>query len=206
MRYVFALAALAVPAAAFGATSAVEDRYGPAVTHTPPPAVSQAPAAVYAGPFLSWSSKSSTPPVSAPQPAAEPAPAPAAPASLYATPVPIAPAPAPIAVAPPVRTVPTPAPSVPAAPPMQVMAAAEAPTPATPAAEAAATPSTPVHAHFYSLHRDYGDTPDPIAMPVDRPMVLVGPPDLPAQPAGGDSGNSGKASADASDPSASPAD
>ena len=40
---------------------------------------------------------------------------------------------------------------------------------------------------FYSLHREYGITPDPVPTPQDRPMVLIGPPDnAPAQSASPD--------------------
>lgn len=50
-----------------------------------------------------------------------------------------------------------------------------------PVALAQAWPSAsaqgPVKARFYSLHRAYGDQPDAIPMPVDRPPVLVGPGD-----------------------------
>jgi hypothetical protein len=48
-----------------------------------------------------------------------------------------------------------------------------------------------VHARFYSLHREYGDTPDAITMPVNRPPVLIGPSQAATAPApdvGGDGG------------------
>ena len=34
----------------------------------------------------------------------------------------------------------------------------------------------PTGVHFYSLHREYGLTPDPDPTPTDRPLVLIGPP------------------------------
>ncbi len=50
---------------------------------------------------------------------------------------------------------------------------AEAAPPIAPAAATGARGSP----HFYSLHREYGITPDPIARPKDQGMVLIGPPD-----------------------------
>ena len=49
------------------------------------------------------------------------------------------------------------------------------------AAPPAASPAVlqPTGAHFYSLHREYGLTPDAVVTPKDRPMVLIGPPDNP---------------------------
>jgi hypothetical protein len=43
----------------------------------------------------------------------------------------------------------------------------------------AASPAVlqPTGVHFYSLHREYGLTPDAVVTPKDRPMVLIGPPD-----------------------------
>jgi hypothetical protein len=66
-----------------------------------------------------------------------------------------------------------------------------APIPAAPAQVAMAAPppappSPPVRAHFYSLHRDYGDAPDPIALPTARPDVLIGPPDAATAPTDAD--------------------
>jgi hypothetical protein len=55
---------------------------------------------------------------------------------------------------------------------------AAAPTQSAEASVPAASPRT--HVRFYSLHRAYGMTPDPIAMPTQRTMVLVGPPDAAA--------------------------
>ncbi len=56
-----------------------------------------------------------------------------------------------------------------------------APLPEPPAANLAMAAAQPashsdwVHSRFYSLHRDYGDTPDPVVLPVNRPPVLIGP-------------------------------
>lgn len=58
-------------------------------------------------------------------------------------------------------------------------------------AEVSPAPNTgaPARAHFYSLHREYGDQPDSIAIPVDRPAVLIGPADSEA-PASDEEANS----------------
>ncbi len=72
----------------------------------------------------------------------------------------------PVAVA--TRAAPT---STPAAAPTQVAMATPPPPPAA-----------PVKARFYSLHRDYGDAPDPVTLPTARPPVLVGPADTGAAP------------------------
>ena len=96
---------------------------------------------------------------------------------------------------------PTPAAAAPyVAPPEQVArrrpptAQAAAPTPPAaaatphPAAQALAQNDTgpavsptlqPTGVHYYSLHREYGLTPDAVETPKDRPMVLIGPPDNP---------------------------
>jgi hypothetical protein len=98
-------------------------------------------------------------------------------------------------------------PPTPATPPRKHHAAAQvasAPTaataPAQPAAPAqtlaqnnppapTAAISSPSHVHYYSLHREYGLTPDKVAAPKDQPMVLIGPPDNP--PAQKDDSNDG---------------
>jgi Meckel syndrome type 1 protein len=59
------------------------------------------------------------------------------------------------------------------APPAASPAPAQAASAPPPAAQASATTQG---ARFYSLHRDYGLTPDPDPAPADRPLVLVGPP------------------------------
>ena len=41
----------------------------------------------------------------------------------------------------------------------------------------AANPLGQTGVHYYSLHREYGLTPDQVVTPKDRPMVLIGPPD-----------------------------
>jgi len=86
---------------------------------------------------------------------------------------------------------PTRAPLAPAAP---ARAAAAAAPDQTAAAATPAGSSPRVHVHIYSVDRPYGMTPDPIAMPTKRPMVLVGPPDASASPPqnGADDGDGGK--------------
>jgi hypothetical protein len=44
---------------------------------------------------------------------------------------------------------------------------------------------------FYSLHREYGLTPDPVETPTQRPMVLIGPPDHAAAQDQDDDGGDG---------------
>ena len=62
---------------------------------------------------------------------------------------------------------------------------------APPAAQADA--STQLGVRFYSLHRDFGLTPDPDPTPTDHPMVLVGP-STGSQTGGvSDDGDSGRA-------------
>jgi hypothetical protein len=72
--------------------------------------------------------------------------------------------------------------------PAPTQPAARTPAVQTPAATTqvatAETPSAPVRARFYSLHRDYGDAPDPVALPPARPMVLIGPNQLATAPTG----------------------
>jgi hypothetical protein len=79
------------------------------------------------------------------------------------------------------------APTAPAQPPAQAMAQND--TPAAPA-QAAASPTTGVH--YYSLHREYGLTPDQVVTPKDRPMVLIGPPDDPTPQKQDDADDAGK--------------
>ena len=180
-----------------------------------------APQGGYRGPFLSWTGK--TPPAAA-APAPEQTPSEAAPVdvgvtyvvrrraapAVEAAPVSYMAPPRPPAVesAPPPAAESAPAPYV--APPAPAHETQRAPlAPAAPAhaaaaaapvqtADAAAPAGSPkTHVHFYSLHRAYGMTPDPIAMPVKRPMVLVGPPDAAAgesqNGAGDDAADGGKA-------------
>jgi hypothetical protein len=76
--------------------------------------------------------------------------------------------------------------------------ASQTPAPASPpVALAQAWPSAsaqgPVKARFYSLHRAYGDQPDAIPMPVDRPPVLVGPGDSAPAAEASDQESEGKA-------------
>jgi hypothetical protein len=60
------------------------------------------------------------------------------------------------------------------APPAQVLAQNDTAAPAP-----AANPLGQTGVHYYSLHREYGLTPDQVTTPKDRPMVLIGPPDDP---------------------------
>ena len=67
--------------------------------------------------------------------------------------------------------------SAPPAPtaPAQVLAQNDttaAPAPAT-------NPLGQTGVHYYSLHREYGLTPDQVVTPKERPMVLIGPPENP---------------------------
>jgi hypothetical protein len=118
------------------------------------------------------------------------APAPPQPRPRVAYAAPPAPQPKPAAVAayaaPPVQPIhrrPTaqlavstpPAAPAQAQPPAQQLAQND--TTAAPAASPAVL--QPTGAHFYSLHREYGLTPDAVVTPKDRPMVLIGPPDNP---------------------------
>jgi hypothetical protein len=62
------------------------------------------------------------------------------------------------------------------------IAAPPAPVPEEPpvvmaAAAAPAIAGTTVRARFYSLHRAYGDQPDAVRIPTERPPVLIGPSD-----------------------------
>lgn len=172
MRLVLAIAVLAASAAG---SAQAGDRYGSTVAA--PRGAAAAVAVPYSGPLLSWSGKAApaapqaptsvvapptmipgglyrpalapqAPPLQAPRaqpPAAQPAPAyasawtppAAAPQSLYSRPVPAGP---------------TPAPTAALAPP-------PGPTPALGGLYATNAP------RFYSVHRPYGETPDPIPMP-----------------------------------------
>jgi hypothetical protein len=156
----------------------------------------------YHGPYLSWAGKSipgAPAPAAAAAPAYAPTPSPAPPAPMQALPMAAPRPPAPPAYSEPLPPPLPPAPAAyvqpaaPAPPPAPVAMAAPTPrpTPPLPPAQSAPQPqalaqntppasaSAPVHARFYSLHREYGMTPDPVTLPADRPMVLVGPPDNP---------------------------
>ncbi len=161
-----------------------------APAYAPPPA--QSPAAE----FASWPAPA---PAAAPRPHPTPAqyeaPAQRAAPAYFAPAAPpqravkayVAPKPRPTAVA---AYIAPPAPPVHKHPPAQLAAktlpAAPAQAPAaqqlaqndTPEAPAAAPAAlAPTTAHYYSLHREYGLTPDAVVTPTDRPMVLIGPPD-----------------------------
>jgi hypothetical protein len=222
IRPVIAVAALAFPSLVH-AGSLAEDRYGPpAVENARPingPSERVAAAATapppYSGRFLTWSNKAQeertdrvgpdfsaaarvAPPVSssvdsAPNRQNEPSP------SLYTTP-------RPAAVSSPPRGA-TPALADPSSdrPPLAQARPATAPAPSTaPVALAAAAPTAPggppARAHFYSLHREYGDQPDKIAIPAERPTVLIGPGD--PQPLAGVADEPSDARADKSESAA----
>ncbi|MEJ0064421.1 MAG: hypothetical protein WDM85_02570 [Caulobacteraceae bacterium] len=177
--------------------------------------------AAYHGPYLTWAGKvDSTQPAAQPDVApsraaasesefaAWPAPAPGAsrlhptattPAAYVAPPQarPLAPAVAAYVApsAPPIHqsrpaqiaaSAPPPAPA-PAQPPTQVLAQND-----TPAAAAQANPAPSTGVHYYSLHREYGLTPDQVTTPKDRPMVLIGPPDDPAPQKQDDADDNGR--------------
>jgi hypothetical protein len=98
-----------------------------------------------------------------------------------ATPQPSAAAPA-VDVAPPARPIGQPAQLAVSTPPAaRAQAQPQAQRLAQNDTTAAASPSVlqPTGVHFYSLHREYGLTPDAVVTPKDRPMVLIGPADDP---------------------------
>jgi hypothetical protein len=57
----------------------------------------------------------------------------------------------------------------------------------------------PTGVHFYSLHREYGLTPDPDPAPTDRPLVLIGPPTDQSAAQHDDTAGGAGADSDASD-------
>jgi hypothetical protein len=174
---------------------------GPAATPTPQPQAQPSPAAE----FASWPAPARQAPRVGPAPprpyaAATPSRAPAyyAPAPRPRPPVayvaPAAPQPsaaAPAAdVAPPARPIrqhlpaqlavsTPPAATAQAQPQAQPPAQRLAQNDTTAAAAASPAVLQPTGVHFYSLHREYGLTPDAVVTPKDRPMVLIGPPDDP---------------------------
>jgi hypothetical protein len=146
-----------------GVTAAQDDRYG--APRSDAEGQGQATPVAYQGPFLSWAGKTQL---------AQPAPmtqAPAAASAAYAPPPPRQPPASPQIAPPPVAPPPSAAatPTAPTAPPGQAQAAS-APPPAQ------ADASTQLGVRYYSLHRDFGLTPDPDPAPTDHPLVLVGPP------------------------------
>ena len=94
---------------------------------------------------------------------------------------------APVAVA--TKAAPT---STPTAAPTQVAPTQVAPTQVAMATPPPGPPATPVKARFYSLHRDYGDAPDPVTLPAARPPVLVGPADTATAPQSSNSDDHGE--------------
>ncbi|HEY5072480.1 MAG TPA: hypothetical protein VII63_10665 [Caulobacteraceae bacterium] len=211
LHLALSLALLAVPAAALAAPM-TQDRYGPPAapdSAAPGQVVSDATppsAPTYRGRLLNWTNKAAierTDRSSLDAPRVERAAAvemaapaspsvAAAPASIYdsapsVTVVPArrmrAPAAPLIAVepTPPAATVATPPPA-----PANPVVSEATPLPITMAA-ASTTSTAPVRPRFYSLHRAYGDRPDAVAIPIDRPPVLIGPADPEPSSAGDDS-------------------
>jgi len=179
---------VALASASGASAQVVQDRYGPPRAQAVMlAALNGRPAvATYDGPLLSWAHKRTASavasfaapgaPVSAVAPAPQPLPAPSAPRppsgprpdTFYAPPN----APQPRPVLGPDLSRAQPGPQVafrPAPAPRQVAAA----PPATPPAIGAAP-------RYYSLHREYGLTPDAPPEPPAHPgYVLIGPPDAP---------------------------
>lgn len=153
MRIVLAIAVLASSAAY---AQAAEDRYGPSRAG---PAAGSIAAQPYAGPTVSWPGKAAQtpPPAVAAAPAARPE---LLAGGLYR------PAPAPQAATPQPRPAvygpPSSAPRSLYDPPAPQAAALPPPPPPSPAAGGLYAGTGP---RFYSLHRPYGETPDPIPTP-----------------------------------------
>ena len=190
-------------AAAASAQTVAQDRYGP------PPAVAahQAQQSVnaYGGQMLGWAGKRSPAPAQsahaaqarpeslalarqfAPQAVAAPAPAPRPAPSVQPGYEPVLGAALPPAA--------DPAPGLLGGPPAgplptsiygQAAPAAQTPAPARTYAQASAAPR-PGGSQLYSLHREYGMTPDAIpAPPAGDNFILVGPPDAPVSQGDGE--------------------
>ena len=179
---VLAASALALSSVA-GVAAAQDDRYDP-----PRPDVmgeGRAPPVAYQGPFLNWPGKGSPAPAARPassSPSFAPPPS-RPPSSAQNAPPPSAPPPsAPPPSAPPPCAPPPSAQAMTAPPPAPAQAASAPP----PAVQANGSPQLGVR--FYSLHRDFGLTPDPDPTPTDQPMVLVGPPTGPQTASGASDG------------------
>lgn len=175
MRLVFALVLLTVSATG---ARADEDRYGPAATAAQgaPGGRSQG----YAGPMLGWSGKVA-PPTAQGQAGNLPPRPQMLPGGLYRRNPPPAGGPAPVLVAPAAyRPAPAPGPQAPLAPqslydhPVGAQADTLPPPPAT-ALPARGNPYAASGARFYSVHRAFGDQPDPITATPARPGALFGP-------------------------------
>jgi hypothetical protein len=190
-------------AAAASAQTMVQDRYGP-----PPAAAAyqaQQGVSAYGGPMLGWAGKRSPAPAQTAHPS-QTRPEPLALARQFASQAPAAPAPTPRptpsvqpgdepvlrAALPPAAD---PAPDLLGGPPAgplptslygQAAAAPPSPAPARTYAQASAAPR-PGGSQLYSLHREYGMTPDAIpAPPAGGNYILVGPPDAPVTQGDGD--------------------
>lgn len=182
MRVAFATCLLLAAAGQAAAAPAPQDRYGP----PRPLALASAQPSTYAGPTLRWAGKRDAAPVRAEAPAPAPAlklretapplaprrPEPQAslPQSLYDAPRRETQAPGRPVVAKPQ------APVAPSAPALRASAPRPVAAPAQPQAVAAQTTQPAPRNHFYSLHREYGLTPDAIPpAPADDRYVLIGP-------------------------------
>lgn len=156
MRLVLAIAMLA---ASVVDANAAEDRYGPRQAAEPVAATTSATARPYAGSMLGWSGKSAAPAPQAAQPSAPVRPA-LMPGGLYRSAPP--PPQAPVVAAPP-----APAGYASAAPTsLYSRPATQTPVDRLPPPPSATTAQGGLYAssgpRFYSVHRPYGETPDPI--------------------------------------------
>lgn len=162
MRSVLAIA-LALAGAEGAVAQTVQDRYGPPRAAAAGVALSD----VYPGAALRWAGKREPAPPPAPVEAAPARPEPMVLASRFAR------TPAPARVAP----APSPAADLP-------KSLYDAPRPAAPPAQAATPRAAGTATRLYSLHREYGLSPDAIPEPPASPRyVLVGPPEGAPAPA-----------------------
>lgn len=202
----FAVLILAVAPLAPAHAQVVQDRYGPPPAHqastSGPPAAS--PAAAYSGPMLGWANKRSprgepATTTHAPQPpqalalahqfartapTQRPTPTP----TQASVPPTVQPGYEPVVRAPiaPAQAPPDATPALLGGPPLASLPQSlYGPAPAAaPLRQVAAAPSAGGgRTHLYSVHREYGLTPDAIpALPTGDRYVLVGPPDAPPAP------------------------
>lgn len=174
MRLVLAIAVLAASSAS---AHAAEDRYGPRRAPAPSVAVAAAPTTQpYSGATLGWSGKSAAPTPPAAQAAAPVRPG-LMPGGLYRASAPVAPTPVAVAAPPP-----APAAFAAATPPAAPTSLYSRPAAQTPVDRLPPPPSpTAVQGglyasggpRFYSVHRPYGETPDPIpAVPAGERLAF----------------------------------
>jgi hypothetical protein len=163
------------------AAPAAEPTVAPAAYMAPSPRPYVAPPHSYT-PVHAYAPSHAYAPAAHPRPATEAAyAAPPAPPAHRVRPAQIAASASPVRKAHPAQlaTAAPQAPVAPAQPPARALAQNDT---SAPSAEAAAPAQViaqgqPTGVHYYSLHREYGLTPDPVVTPKDRPMVLIGPPD-----------------------------